>query len=181
MGGVRVAYDPLYPNPNVKMLGSRGNGASPCSRTTTAPDGTYKLVVLRARRLGFNAPCLKEVFTPALVATQELREFFKDNEYHGNEDTLRTQGSVDGFGLVAQREYHELLLVRVGEHDQLVTRDVKLQQARPLHGTVVDANGKQPEMVTAYSLAPHVAAQPLKDGKFTVEGLHPGRVPPGVR
>jgi hypothetical protein len=41
--------------------------------------------------LGFRAQSPKEIFMPALVTREELKDFFKDDQDHGNEDTLHTQ------------------------------------------------------------------------------------------
>jgi hypothetical protein len=173
---VRVHYNPLYPNPFVRRFGPNGAVMSPCSFTRTRPDGSFRLVVLPGPGvLGFEANSSAEIFMPALVTTQQLKEFFKDNEFHGDENTLQIQASVNGFGAFGQAGYNELVLINPAEKDETLTRDVVLQPARRVRGRIVGPDGKPLNGVTAYRLAPGVLSQPLPDDTFTVEGLDPRR------
>ncbi len=176
IAGARVAYNPLYPNPNVRVFGSNGSGAHPCSWAEIGTDGSYSLVVLPGPgALGFYANSSTEVFMPALVTTQELKDFFKDNEDHGDESRLRIQVGVNGFNFSVQEQFNQLLLINPSEKDESLTRDMALRPARPLRGRVVGSDGKPLAGVTAYRLAPQVISQPLKDDSFTVRGLNPRR------
>jgi RNA polymerase sigma factor (sigma-70 family) len=177
IAGARVEYNPLLPNPFVRWFGPNGAGILPCSWTDTGPDGSYRLVVLPGPgALGFSARSPKETFMPAIVTAQELKDFFKDKEDHGNEDILRIQASENGFSAVGQSQYNQLLLINPGEKDETFTRDAALQPAKPIKGKVVGADGKPFIGATAYNLAPGILSQPLPDDKFTVEGVNPRRV-----
>jgi RNA polymerase sigma factor (sigma-70 family) len=176
MARVQVHYNPLYPNPFVRWFGPNGAGSVPCSVAETGPDGSYRLVVLPGPGvLGYIARSPRETFMPALVTTQDLKDFFKDNDYHGNEDMLRIQGSVNGWTAMGQAGYHHLLLIKPGEKDETLTRDVTLQPARAVGGNVVGPEGKRLVGVRVYNPAPGILSQPLADDTFTVQGLNPRR------
>jgi hypothetical protein len=176
IAGAMVHYNPLFPNPSVRLLGPEGAGIIPCSWTETGPDGSYSLVVLPGPgALGFRAPSSKETFMPALVTTQELKDFFKDNADHGNEDTLMIQRDVNSWTVEVQDQYNHLLLINPTKKDKTLRRDVALQPARQLRGKVVGPDGKRPGKVTAHNLAPGIFSQPLEADTFTVEGLNPRR------
>jgi RNA polymerase sigma factor (sigma-70 family) len=177
IAGARVHYNPLYPNPSVRLFGPDGAGTLPCSWAETGPDGSYRLVILPGPgALGFIAPYSpRETFMPALVTTQELKDFFKDNDFHGHENMLKIQAGVNSWSAVGQTEYSQLLLINPAEKDETLTRDVALQPAQPLRGKVVGPDGKPVAGVTTYHLAPGILSQPLADSTFTVEGLNPRR------
>ncbi|HEV8058232.1 MAG TPA: hypothetical protein VGP68_00035 [Gemmataceae bacterium] len=176
LAGVRVSYDPLYPNPYVRLLGSSEGFAMPRSWADTGPDGSYSLVVLPGPGvLGFSTHSPKEFFVPALVTTQQLERFFKDKENHGDEEMLWTQAGLNGHGVIGQEGYNQLLLINPAEKDESLTRDVALQPARPIIGKVVGPNGMRPDKVMAFSLAPQIMSETLKDDTFMIEGLHPRR------
>jgi RNA polymerase sigma factor (sigma-70 family) len=176
LAGARVHYNPLYPNPFVRWFGPDGAGIAPCSWAEAGPDGSYELVVLPGPGvLGFMAHFPEETFMPALVTSQELKDFFKDNGDHGNEDRLRIQASVNGTGAIGQVGYNHLLLINPGEKDEALTRDVALRPARPVPGKVVGPDGKRLAGVAAYDLAPGILSQRLEGDTFTVEGLNPRR------
>src|SRR5262249_51181962 len=138
--------------------------------------GSYSLVVLPGPgALGFSAYSPKETFMPALVTSQELKDFFKDDEFHGNEDMLKIQAGVNSHTAVGQGQYNHLLLINPGEKEETLTRDVALQPAPPVRGKVVGPDGKRLAGVTAYNLAPGILSQRLADDTFTVEGLNPRR------
>jgi protocatechuate 3,4-dioxygenase beta subunit len=176
IAGARVHYNPLLPNPFVRRFGPDGAGAVPCSATETGPDGTYRLVVLPGPgALGISASSPRAPFMPALVAARELKDFFKDNGNHGNEDLLRVQAGVNSMTAVGQAQYNEIVLLNPQETDTELTRDVALRPARPLRGQVVGPDGKPVTGVRAYKLAPGIFSQPLADDTFTVQGLNPRR------
>jgi protocatechuate 3,4-dioxygenase beta subunit len=177
IAGARVEYNPLYPNPlAVRSFGPSGPGIVPCSRTETGSDGSYALVVVAGPGvLGFRAESPKETFMPALVTRAELKELFKDNQDHGNEDTLHTQASENGFSAMAQSQFHHLLLINPGEKEQTFTRDVALEPAKSLHGKVLGPDGQPFAGAIAYNLVPGIAYQPLRDDTFTVKGVNPRR------
>jgi hypothetical protein len=176
IAGARVHYNPLYPNPTVHLFGPNGAGTVPCSWVETGPDGSYALVVLPGPgALGVSAHSPGETLMPALVTTQELKDFFKDNEDHGNEDRLRVQAGVNSWTVMGQGQYNELLLINPAEREETLTRDVSLRPAQPLRGRVVGPDGKPLSWVTAYNLRPGVSFQPLDDDSFTVQGLNPRR------
>jgi RNA polymerase sigma factor (sigma-70 family) len=176
IAGARVHYNPIVPNPFVRLFGPNGAGVSPCSWASTGSDGSYSLVVLPGPGvLGFLASSPKETFMPALVTTQELKAFFKDEADHGDEDTLKVQAGINSWSVVGQAQYNHLLLLNLGEKEETLTRDVALRPARPLRGKVVGADRKRLAGVTAFNLAPGVLSQPLAEDTFTVEGLNPQR------
>jgi protocatechuate 3,4-dioxygenase beta subunit len=177
MAGARVEYNPLLPNPFVRWFGPDGAGMIPCSFTTSGSDGSYSLVVLPGPGvLGFTYGTRTEAFMPALVTNQELKEFFKDEAYHGNENLLRIQMTENGFNTIGQVQFNHLLLIKPAETDESLTRDVTLQPAKPLKGKVVGPDGKPLVGVLAYNLERGIVYQPLPDGTFTIKGVNPRRV-----
>src|SRR5262249_24564579 len=157
IAGARVHYNPLYPNPAVRVFGPNGAGTLPCSWAEVGPNGSYSLVVLPGPgALGFSADSPKETFMPALVTSQELKDFFKDDEFQGNEDMLKIQAGVNSHTAVGQGQYNHLLLINPGEKEETLTRDVALQPAPPVRGKVVGPDGKRLAGVTAYNLAPGI-------------------------
>jgi RNA polymerase sigma factor (sigma-70 family) len=177
IAGARVHYNPLYPNPFVaRLLGPKGAGSNPYSWTETQPDGSYSLVVLPGPgALGFEAHSQKEYFMPALVSTQDLKELFRDNEDHGNEDRLRTQASADGMSAMGQRQFQHLLLLNPEEKAESLTRDVALQPARTLRGKTIGPDDQPLRGVKAYYLRPGFLYGSLAEDTFTVLGLNPQR------
>jgi protocatechuate 3,4-dioxygenase beta subunit len=177
IAGARVEYNPLLPNPFVRWFGPGGAGIQPCSWTDTGPDGFYTLVVLPGPgALGFSARSATETFMPAIVTTQELKDFFKDDVDHGNEDMLRIQADETGFSVVVQSQYNQLLLINPGEKDETLTRDAALQPAKPIKGKVVGPDGKPFAGAIAYNFGPGIAYGPLPDDTITVQGVNPRRV-----
>jgi RNA polymerase sigma factor (sigma-70 family) len=174
IAGARVYYNPLYPNPAVRVFGPGGAGMIPCSWAETGPDGSYSLVVLPGPgALGFMASAPNEVFMPARVTAQDLKELFKDDVFHGNESMLKVQASEASWSAMAPSQCNAVLLISPEEKDETIARDVALRPAPPLRGRVVGPDGKPLTGVTAYNLAPGVLSQPLADQTFTVEGLNP--------
>src|SRR5262249_34252487 len=168
IAGARVEYNPLVPNSFVRWFGPAGAGITPCSWTDTGPDGAYTLVVLPGPgALGFSARSDTETFMPAMITAQELKDFFKDDLDHGNEDMLRIQAGENSFTAVSPIQYNQLLLINPGEKDETLTRDAVLRPAKPLKGKGVGPDGKPFTGATAYSLAPGILSQPLPDHTFT--------------
>jgi protocatechuate 3,4-dioxygenase beta subunit len=180
IAGAKVHYNPLLPNPFVRLFPASEAIAGPRSSADTGSDGSYRLVVLPGPGvLGFSARSPKETFMPALVTTQELKDFFKDNGDHGNENRLRVQTSETSFTAMGQEQYNQMLLINPGEKDEALIRDVVLQPARQLRGKVVGPDGKAFAGVRAYHLStPFVSgilSEPLAADTFTVTGLNPRR------
>jgi RNA polymerase sigma factor (sigma-70 family) len=172
--GVRVEYNPFFPNPFVSRRLGPESPDKPCSWTITAQDGSYALVVLPGPgMLGFRADSPTKLFMPALVTAGELRDFFKDNVDRGDEHQLKTQASKNAMSVVAQSEFHRLVLINPGDKEEGLTRDVTLEAARKVRGFVLDPDGRPVNGVTAYHLAPGVMCEPLRSNTFTVEGLNP--------
>ncbi len=173
----RVHYNPLYPNSfSDRLLGPNGAGTVPYSWTETRHDGSYSLVVLPGPgALGFEAHSPKETFMPALVSRQELKELFGDNGDHGDEDRLMIHAGGNSHTVVAQTQFHHLLLLNPEEKAESLTRDVTLQPARTLQGKIVGPDGEPLRGVTAFYTAPGVLSGPLDDDTFTVYGLNPRR------
>jgi RNA polymerase sigma factor (sigma-70 family) len=176
IAGARVFYDPLYPNPNVRVLGPEGAGTVPCSWAETGADGSYSIAVLPGPgALGFNARGPKETFMPAVVTSQELKDLFKDNEFHGNEDMLKVQGGPTSWTVVSQAQYNHVLLINPGEKVESLTCNASLQPAPPVPGKVVGPDGKSLAGVLAFNLAPGISMQRLEKDTFTLEGFNPRR------
>jgi hypothetical protein len=176
LAGARVHYSPLYPNPFVRLLGPDGCGAVPCSWAETGPDGSYLLVVLPGPgMLGYIAPWGRETFMSALITADDLRKFFGDTEFHGNENMLRLQGGVNSWSATGQGQFQELLLIRPGEKEEALVRDVALRPARPLHGKIVGPDEKPLTQVTIHNPGPGIGWQRLEGYTFSVDGLNPRR------
>ncbi|HKB37853.1 MAG TPA: carboxypeptidase-like regulatory domain-containing protein, partial [Gemmataceae bacterium] len=173
-----VHYNPLYPNPAVRLFGPNGAGTSPCSWTLTGPDGSYSLVILPGPGvLGFIDNERKESFMTAHITRQDLKDFFKDNEDHGNEDALRVQAGVNSWTVVGQSQFQRLLLINPGSKTGPITQDVALRPALAVHGKVVGPDGKPLTGVVAHGLMPEwpYASEPLKDDTFSVRNFNPRR------
>ena len=178
--GVRIEYYPLYPNPQVRLFGPNQRAAFPCSASETAADGTYKLVVLPGPgALGFASPSLEEFFEPALVTMGELKTFFGDDEDHGTEQALRIQVDVNGWNMIAQEQFNQLVLIRPAESAQSLACDVSLRTSLPLAGRVTLADGRPATKVDAYGTTPQTHG-PMKADTFLVQGLNPRRSRPVV-
>src|SRR5262249_49792496 len=152
--GARVHYNPLYPNPAVRLFGPDGAGISPCSWTQAGADGSYSLVILPGPgALGFMANS-RDSFMTAHITKQDLKNFFKDNEDHGNEDSLRVQAGVNSWTVVGQDQFHRLLLINPGANPGPITQDVVLRPAQAARGKVVGPDGKPLTGVVAHGLMP---------------------------
>jgi RNA polymerase sigma factor (sigma-70 family) len=175
--GIHVEYNPLFPNPlAVRSFGPDGPGIVPCSWTETGPDGSYAVVVVPGPgALGFRTQAPDGILMPALVTKAELKDLFKDNQYHGDENALYTQASENASSRMGQRQFNELLLIDPSEKEQTLTRDVALQPTKPLQGKVLGPDGQPFVGATAYNLAPGVVYQPLREDTFTVKGVNPRR------
>ena len=84
------------------------------------------------------------------MTTEELKDLFKDNLNHGDEDTLHTQALENGFSAMGQSQFHHLLLINPGEKEETFTREVALQPAKPLPGKVVGPDGQPFAEAIAY-------------------------------
>jgi len=113
----------------------------------------------------------------AHITKQDLKDFFKDNEDHGNEDSLRVQAGINSWTVVGQDQFHRLLLINPGANPGPITQNVALRRALAVGGKVVDPDGKPLMGVVAHGLTPEWAyfSEPLKDDTFAVRGFNPRR------
>ena len=111
---------------------------------------------------------------PALVTARQLKEFFKDEADHGNEEQLGVQAGVNGFSSISPSSYNHLLLINPGEKAESLTRDVASTGDGRLGGKVVGPDGKRVAGVRA-STSPGTLSEPLEKDTFTVEGINPRR------
>jgi RNA polymerase sigma factor (sigma-70 family) len=178
VAGAGVHYNPLYPNPAVRLFGPNGAGTSPCSWVLSGPDGSYSLVILPGPGvLGFIDNARKESFMTALITRQNLKDFFKDDEDHGNEGALRVQAGVNSWTVVSQSQFQRLLLINPGANPGPITQDVVLRPAQAARGKVVGPDGKPLTGVVAHGLMAEwaYASEPLKDDTFAVRSYNPRR------
>ncbi|MBI1914174.1 MAG: sigma-70 family RNA polymerase sigma factor [Planctomycetes bacterium] len=178
IAGAGVHHNPLYPNPAVRLFGPNGAGTSPCSWTLSGADGSYSLVILPGPGiLGFIDNARKESLMTALITRQDLKDFFKDNEDHGNEDSLRIQAGVNSWTVVGQNQFSRLLLINPGANPGPITQDVGLRPALAVRGKVVGPDGKPLTGVVAHGLMQEwaYASEPLKDDTFAVRSFNPRR------
>ncbi len=171
--GAQVEYCPLYPNPNTQH-GSRDSSA------VAGPNGAFSLVVVPGPGLlavtAVNVPANQ--YMSALVTPREMKAFYKNWADPGNntEDFLIVSArGLASRGLI-QENYHALVMIEPDAKTDKLTRDVALQPARTLKGTVVGPNGEPLAGVTVFGLSFHsFSDETLKSAHFTVGGLNPRR------
>src|SRR5260370_34263748 len=113
---------------------------------------------------------------PALVTVKELQDLFKDRAAgpQNNEDTLNVASGGASIGVIVQQDYHSLVLLDIEERAQALKRDIVLEPARMLKGSVVGPGGKPVAGITAYGLT-FRGSETLKADSFTVQALNPQR------
>src|SRR5207249_345481 len=112
----------------------------------------------------------------ALVTPKEMTDFYKKwVDIVGNtEDILFPEGG----DILMQEDYNALILIEPEEKTEKLTRDVALEGARPLQGTVAGPDGKPLTGVRVSGLLPTrdlFGQETLKTADFTVGGLNPKR------
>jgi RNA polymerase sigma factor (sigma-70 family) len=173
VAGARVDYHPLFPNAEVGKLAPF---TGPSSEATTGPDGTFTLVVLAGPGvLGATGP-RQEAYMAPLVTVKDLRDFFKNRVawQQNNEEILKVAAGGASMGFIVQHEYHSLVLLDVEEKSRSLKRDLVLEPARTLKGSIVGPDGKPAVGITAHGLT-YRGSQTLKTESFTVQGLNPRR------
>jgi protocatechuate 3,4-dioxygenase beta subunit len=168
----RVEYHPVYPNPNTRD-GSRESSA------TTAADGAFTLVVLPGPGLLAVATYSSDFkYMSAQVTLKEMKESYKDwADPGGNSEQflLVAAGGNAARGLV-QENYNAIVLIEPDAKADKLTREVALQPARTVKGSVAGADGKPLAGVTIFGLGPNLfGSETLKTADFTVHGLNPKR------
>jgi hypothetical protein len=169
-----VAYHPLYPNVSTQQ-GPRDSNAR------IGRDGSFVVVVAPGPGLlavtAEGGP--QDHYMPALVTHKEMKAFFKNWSDPGNgnnEDFLMVAAGGLAARLIAQTNYHALVLIEPDEKTEKLTRDVALLPAPTLKGNVAGPDGKPLGGVTVFGLAINSFGQEtLKTDDFVVRGLHPGR------
>jgi RNA polymerase sigma factor (sigma-70 family) len=171
--GARVDYHPLFPNAEVRKLAPY---SGPSSEATTGPDGTFTLVVLSGPGvLGATGPKRESYMSP-LVTVKDLQDFF-NNRVAGpqnSEDVLNVAAGGASIGFIAQQDYHSLVLLDVEEKSQSLKRDLALEPARTLKGSIVGPDGKPAAGISAHGLT-YRGSETLKTGSFTIQGINPRR------
>jgi RNA polymerase sigma factor (sigma-70 family) len=169
VGGAVVRYNPLLPNPHVQA------GLFPLPETNTAPDGTYRMVVLPGPGV-LQVIAFGHDYQSARVTSQEMAEFFKDGQRRGNADSIQILYGVGQVSEMSQEGCHALVLLNSDGNSDTLTRDVVLLPGRTVEGTVVDPDAKPLAGVTAHGLAPNqFGPTTLATAAFTVRALHPQR------
>jgi RNA polymerase sigma factor (sigma-70 family) len=168
----RVYYYPISVNPNVnkKLPGMWW----PSSEATTTPDGTYALTVFPGPGvIGVSAPKL-EVYASPWLTLKERKAFFKAPIQDPDEESLiRDLGGFAFVGGLRQDRCNALVLLEPSEKDESLVRDVALEPARTLKGSIVGPDGKPVAGVGAVGLGLSNGVETLKGSEFTVRGINP--------
>jgi protocatechuate 3,4-dioxygenase beta subunit len=167
VAGARVAYQPLYPNPNVnaKLPGSW----VPRAEAVAGPDGSYALTVLPGPGvLGVTGP-RPEAYMPAWVTLQERKDFFKGavaNPPH--EIVLNVDGGGNLRGAISQDDYNALVLLNPAEKGEALVKNVKLEPGQVVKGRVVGPDGRPVAGVTVFGVVRLFGKETLKGAEFAV-------------
>ncbi|HLJ95922.1 MAG TPA: sigma-70 family RNA polymerase sigma factor, partial [Gemmataceae bacterium] len=171
--GAHVDYHALFPNPNIDKVSSLD---MPHSEAMTGTDGTFSLAVLPGPGVvGATAP-QPESYRPALITPKSQQEFF-NHRLTGTGNTeaiLRTAAGDDSMGFIVQQNYHALVLLDPDEQAAGLTRDLVLEPACTLQGSIVGPDGKPMTGVSAFGLTWR-GSETLETDRFTVRGLNPQR------
>jgi protocatechuate 3,4-dioxygenase beta subunit len=174
VAGASIAYYPVFPNPHTRT----GLGES---LARTGPDGSYSVVVLKGPGLiAVTAPDVNH-YIPAHVTVKEMEAFYQDEwvltrGMEHSESTIFAAMGSGGARPLPQLNYNALALIRPGANGETPIRNVDLQPAATLRGTVVGPDGKVLSGATAYGLFSNPFGQTeLTTGDFTVHGLDPSR------
>ena len=120
----------------------------------------------------------QDQYMSALVTPREMKAFYKNwADPGGNTDDflMVSAGGSAARGL-SQENYHALVLIEPEAKTDKLTRDVALQPARTLKGTVTGPDGKPLAGITVFGLGfHHFSQETLKSAHFTVAGLNPRR------
>jgi RNA polymerase sigma factor (sigma-70 family) len=167
----RVYYHPISVNPNVnkKLPGMW----FPSSEATTAPDGSYALTVFPGPGvIGVSAPKL-EVYMAAWLTLKERKDFFKVPIQDAIEENLiRDLGGTAFTGGFTLSSCNAVVLLEPSEKDESLVRDVALEPARTLKGSIVGPDGQPVAGVTVLGLR-EFGVETLKGSQFTVRGINP--------
>jgi RNA polymerase sigma factor (sigma-70 family) len=171
--GTRVEYYAVYPNPKAQD--------GPHESTATAgADGTFALVVLPGPGvLAVTAGAVpQDKYMSALITLQEMKAFYKNwaNPGGNTEDFLIVAAGGNSMRGLVQENHHALVLIEPDEKADKLKRDVALQPARTLKGSVVGPDGKPVAGALVFGLTfHHFAHETLKTADFTVSGINPKR------
>src|SRR5262249_55050267 len=106
--GAAVSYHALQPNPHVRTLPEHNRARA---EATTGEDGSFAVAALPGPGVVAVAAPDVGAYTPALVTTQELKDFFKDGQPRGSDRELNEAVGVAGWSPLFQANYNALVLL----------------------------------------------------------------------
>jgi RNA polymerase sigma factor (sigma-70 family) len=171
----RVSYHPFHGNGNAVGMGL----GYPASESAIATDGSFACVVLPGP--GFVGV---RVFTGdwdrylrACVSPRELFKMFKvgteENSPLGTRDLLFSQGGVGS--PLAQSDFQAIVLVNADKDEKAIEREMILERAPKLKGSVVGPDGKPVAGARVRGLNERSDWETLVGADFTMFGPHPLR------
>jgi len=164
-----VGYFPLFTNPNARELTQYGYGGRHVrglSEGRVRPDGSFACCVLPGP--GFIA--FRSDANNYFSACVDPQSFFKGPFRYGNKNLLNIDYGGAG-GPFSQEEFHSLIFIDPARDEKAIERDLSVEPAPLVSGVVLDPQGKPLQDVRAHGLPEPM----LKSGRFTVQGINPGR------
>jgi RNA polymerase sigma factor (sigma-70 family) len=178
--GADIRVFTLYPNPHARE--GVGESASGVSSAVSGPDGSYSAVALPGPGIvAVIAPGFDYKYTQALVTVKDMKEFFKtwvcpEGMKSQYTDEMILQAAGTHISAISQESYTALALIEPDPNAVAVTRDVALERAATVQGSISGPDGKAVAGATVFGLLPSkFATTTLDSADFTVRGINPRR------
>jgi RNA polymerase sigma factor (sigma-70 family) len=178
--GADIRVFTLYPNPHARE--GVGETASGVSSAVSGPDGSYSAVALPGPGIvAVIAPGFDYKYTQALVTLKDMKEFFKtwvcpEQMKSQYTDEMLLQAVGTHISAISQESYTALALIEPDPKAVAVTRDIPLERAAIVRGSITGPDGKSVVGATVFGLVPSkFVATTLDSAEFTVRGINPRR------
>jgi hypothetical protein len=165
-----VHYYPLYPNRYSEALAN--SGTRPASTAPVQADGSYNLVVLPGPGVVLVAAFPRDWYATAWLDEQKLASVLgaEFKPVGGSTIPIAVAGRP---GRRTVERYNAISLIKPEQSAKQLTRDLMLQPARGLRGTVVGPDGRPLSGTRVMGLTTSPDSETLESALFTVEGLNP--------